>query len=280
MTKSANETWELYVLEYARSKDQAIASLIYGTFKEGGIDLPFSFVLARNGHRVVLIDTGFMNEGIGAEMATRFVIPTWMSPLDLLGELGVVADAVTDIVLSHAHFDHMGSIAKFPNARLFIQKEEYLSWFEALALPPQFGFLTQPINPDDIRALFTASIEHRLTLLDGDVDDVLPGIHVRSGKGHTMGQQFIIVETGQGRVVVSGDCVYGARNICGNDNNGVYVPLGFGVGSIWEQLKTMDRINREIAGDISRLVILHDFDRWSGLELVKDVNGFRISRRA
>jgi len=98
--------------------------------------------------------------------------------------------------------------------------------------------------------------------------------------GSDRAQQLVIVETGRGRIVVSGDCVYGARNILGNNNNGMYVPLGFGVGSIWEQLKTMDRINREIAGDISRLVILHDFDRWSGLELVKDVNGFRLSRRA
>jgi glyoxylase-like metal-dependent hydrolase (beta-lactamase superfamily II) len=281
MPRSANETWELFVLEYARSKDQPVASLIFGAHDGSVIDLPFSFVLARNGGRTVLIDTGFMADGgHGARMAADFGIPYWVSPLDLLGEVGVSADSVTDIVLSHAHFDHIGSIHMFPNARLYIQKSEYLSWYEALALPPQFAFLTQPINPDDIRSLFNASIEHRLTLLDGDIDDVLPGIHVRAGPGHTIGQQFIVVETGKGRIVVSGDCVYGARNIKGNDNNGVYVPLGLGIGSIWEQLTTMDRINKEIAGDAGRLVILHDFDRWKELELVKDVGGFRISRRA
>ena len=53
---------------------------------------------------------------------------------------------------------------------------------------------------------------------------MLPGIHVRFGEGHTLGQQFIIVETGRGRIVVSGDCVYGARNILGNNNDGVYMP--------------------------------------------------------
>jgi glyoxylase-like metal-dependent hydrolase (beta-lactamase superfamily II) len=280
VTKSANEIWELYVLEYARSSRQAVASLIYGAFDEGVMDLPFSFVLAKNGSRRVLIDTGFMNEGIGAEMATRFGIPTWMSPLDLLAELGVSADSITDVVLSHAHFDHMGGVSKFPNARIYIQKREYLSWYEALAMPRQFGFLTAPINADDVRALFNASLEHRLMLLDGDVDDVVPGIHVRSGTGHTLGQQFVIVETARGRIVVSGDCIYGARNLLGNNKDGIYVPLGFGVGSIWEQLVTMDRINTEIAGDLDRIVILHDFDRWKRLDLVKDVGGFRISRRA
>ncbi len=274
------DTWELYVIEYARSRSQPVASLIAGAFEDGTIDLPFSFVLARTGSRNVLLDCGFMNEGGGAEMAIRFDVPSWISPLRMLDEMGVRRDDVSDIVLSHAHFDHMGSIAEFPKARLHIQKREYLSWMEAMALPRQYGFLTQVVHPDDLRTAFDASLEHRLNLIEGDLDDVLPGIHVRSGEGHTLGQQFIIVETRRGRMVVSGDCIYGARNILGNNNDGVYIPLGAGVGSTWEQVKTIDRINTEIGGDMSKLVILHDFDRWAKLEVEREVEGFRIMRAA
>ena len=183
---------------------------------------------------------------------------------------------MTDIVLSHAHFDHMGSIDKFPNAQIYIQKREWLSWMEAMALPPQFGFLTLAINPDDLHAGLNASVEHRLTLIDGDLDDVVPGIHVRTGEGHTLGQQFIIIESARGRLVVSGDCVYSSTNLKGHSHDGVYVPLAFGVGSIWEQLKSMDRINKEIAGDLSRLIILHDNDRWAHLPIKMEVDGFLI----
>ncbi len=274
------DTWELYVIEYARSRSQPVASLIAGAFEDGTIDLPFSFVLARTGSRNVLLDCGFMNEGGGAEMAIRFDVPSWISPLRMLDEMGVRRDDVSDIVLSHAHFDHMGSIAEFPKARLHIQKREYLSWMEAMALPRQYGFLTQVVHPDDLRTAFDASLEHRLNLIEGDLDNVLPGIHVRSGEGHTLGQQFIIVETRRGRMVVSGDCIYGARNILGNNNDGVYIPLGAGVGSTWEQVKTIDRINTEIGGDMSKLVILHDFDRWAKLEVEREVEGFRIMRAA
>ena len=35
-------------------------------------------------------------------------------------------------------------------------------------------------------------VEHRLTLLDGDKDNVIPGIHARAGEGHTLGQQFVV----------------------------------------------------------------------------------------
>ena len=52
-------------------------------------------------------------------------------------------------------------------------------------------------------------------MLEGDRDNVVPGIHVRSGPGHTMGQQFVVVESERGRYVVSGDCVYCARNLTG-----------------------------------------------------------------
>lgn len=271
-----DQNWEVFVIEFARSKDQPIDSLVQGAHDAGVIDLPFSFVLARNGERVVLIDTGFMKEGIGKEMSEKFGIPYWISPVKMVGELGVTPEQVTDIVLSHAHFDHMGSIGKFPNAQIYIQKREWLSWMEAMALPPQFGFLTLAINPDDLHAGLNASVEHRLTLIDGDLDNVLPGIHVRTGEGHTLGQQFIIIESARGRLVVSGDCVYSATNMKGHNHDGVYVPLAFGVGSIWEQLKSMDRINKEIAGDLSRLIILHDNDRWAHLPVKMEIDGFRI----
>ncbi len=268
--------WLVHVIEFARSKDQFVASLVQGAHEDGVMDVPFSFVLARRADRIVLIDTGFMREGSGEAMSVKFGIPSWISPLRMLAELGVAPDDVTDIVLSHAHFDHMGSIAKFPKAQLHIQKREILSWVEAMALPPQFGFLTDIINPDDLRSAFDASVEHRLDLIDGDRDNLLPGLHVRHGEGHTLGQQFIVVETARGRLVISGDCVYSKRNICGHKNDGVYVPLGNGIGSIWEQLKTIDRINQEIEGNLDRLVILHDGDRWKHLPIVQEIDGFRI----
>ena len=276
MTDAPKGTWDVYVVEFARSRQQRMAGLIHGAPFDEVHDLPFSFVLARQAGRVVLCDTGFMREGSGEAIAVKFDVPYWISPLRMLAEMGVAPDDVTDVVLSHAHFDHMGSIGKFPKARLHIQKREILSWHEAMALPAAFGFLTEIINPDDLRHAFDAAVEHRLNLVDGDVDDLLPGLHVRLGEGHTMGQQFIILDTARGRLVVSGDCVYSSRNICGHDHSGVYVPLTNAIGAAWDQLKTIDRINTAIGGDLDRLIILHDVERWKGRPVVKEIEGFRI----
>lgn len=270
------ETWDLFVLEYARSRQQPWVDLVSGMYKDGLVDLPFSFVLARRGERNVLIDTGFMQDEHSSGFSRKFGIPNWISPVRLLGEIGVAADEITDIIVTHAHFDHMGSIAEFPNAQIVIQKSELLTWYEMIALPPRFSHLTAIIDPDNLRTALEASIQHRVTLVDGDQDDVLPGIHVRLGSGHTIGQQYAIVDTGRGRLVISGDCVYSRLQITGRNNDGVYMPLNNATGSVWEQLKTIDKINKDIGGDQERLIVLHDIDRWAGLPVVKEVEGYKI----
>lgn len=272
-----SNTWDLYVLEYARSHQQPWVDLVSGMYEDGRVDLPFSFMLAQQGDRNVLIDTGFMQGEGSSGFSEKFGVPHWISPVRMLDEIGVSAGAVTDIVITHAHFDHMGSIGEFPNARLIIQKSEILTWYEMIALPPRFGYMTAIIDPDNLRTTLEASIEHRVMMVDGDQDDVLPGIHVRLGSGHTIGQQFVIVETAdRGRLVVSGDCVYSRMQITGRDNDGVYMPLNNATGSVFEQLKTIDRINTEIGGDQDRLVVLHDIERWPDRPVVKEVEGFKI----
>ena len=271
-----SETWDLFVIEYARSHQQPWVDLVSGMYEDGRVDLPFSFMLARRGDRNVLIDTGFMQDDRSSGFSRKFGIPNWISPVRMLTEIGVAAEAITDIFITHAHFDHMGSIAEFPNAQIIIQKSELLSWYEAIALPPRFGYLTAIIDPDNLRTALEASIEHRVTLVEGDKDNVLPGIHVRLGSGHTIGQQFVIVETARGRLVISGDCVYSRRQITGRNNDGVYMPLNNATGSVWEQLKTLDKLNTEIGGDQEKLIVLHDVDRWEGLPVIKEVEGYKI----
>ena len=71
--------WEVHVIEFARSKDQPLIDLVNGAPPSKVLDLPFGFVLARNGERNVLIDTGFLNEGSGADFSKKFGIPEWIS---------------------------------------------------------------------------------------------------------------------------------------------------------------------------------------------------------
>ena len=191
MAESNN--WDVYVIEYARGKNQPWVDLISGMYDDGVMDLPFSFILARRGDRIVLVDTGFMQDEHGPSFSRKFGIPTWISPLRMLAELGVAAEARSPTSSSrHAHFDHMGSIAEFPNARLYIQKSELLSWYEAIALPKRFGYLTAIIDPDNLRTRARG-----LDRASRDAGRRRQGQRAArhpcrgSAAGHTIGQQFV-----------------------------------------------------------------------------------------
>jgi hypothetical protein len=149
-----------------------------------------------------------------------------------------------------------------------------------IALPKRFGHLTAIIDPDNLRTAMNASIQHRVTLVDGDKDNILLGVHVRLGSRHTLGQQFVVIETATGRRIISGDCVYSSRQFTGLNNEGLYAPLDNAVGSVWEQLKTIDKMNEELGGELDRLVILHDIERWKGHPVVKEIEGLRIVKIA
>ena len=204
--------------------------------------------------RIVLCDTGFMREGTGEAMSIKFDVPYWISPLRMLAEMGVAADDVTDIVLSHAHFDHMGSIGKFPKARLHIQKREILSWHEAMALPPRVRlpdrdhqsrrpaprFRRRGRAPPQSRRRRRRRPSARAPRPARRGPHDGPAVHHPRDARAAASSCRAIASTR-------------SRNICGHDHSGVYVPLTNAIGAAWDQLKTIDRINKAIKGDLDRL---------------------------
>jgi hypothetical protein len=68
--------------------------------------------------------------------------------------------------------------------------------------------------------------------------------------------------------------------ITGHNNDDIYVPLNNAIGSVWEQLKTFDKMHDELEDDLSRPVVLHDIERWKSLSVVKELEGFRIVKVA
>ena len=92
MTTSVKSDWSVHVIEFARSKDQPLASLVHGAHADGVVDLPFSFILARDDDKTVLVDTGFMREGGGEVMSVKFGIPHWISPLRMLAAMDVTPE--------------------------------------------------------------------------------------------------------------------------------------------------------------------------------------------
>ena len=86
--------------------------------------------------------------------------------------------------MTHAHFDHMGNIEAFPNATFYIQERELSKWVWTMSLERRFRWLMLGIDPADIMRLVDLARQGRLVCVDGDRENVLPGIDLHAGIRH------------------------------------------------------------------------------------------------
>lgn len=236
--------YRIEAIRYATIPDFPVAGLVMGAPEDERMDIAAVFWLIRGDDRVVLFDTGFHRE----EWFDRFTITDYVQADEALATLGVSAGDVTDIIISHAHWDHMGGIDLFPNATLWIQREE-------------FAYYTGPawqeegrhggIDPADIVHLVQRNTAGQVRLIDGDDIEILPGIRVYTGGRHTYASQYILVDGDPAYVLASDNC-YLYRNLRER------APVATFTGADREaNLEAQERMV-ELAGSAERVVPGHD----------------------
>jgi glyoxylase-like metal-dependent hydrolase (beta-lactamase superfamily II) len=161
--------------------------------------MDYFFWLARGGGRTILIDCGF-NERSGGRRGRTMLCP----PLAALHRLGVAPADVDTVVVSHAHYDHIGNLGAFPSAEVVISGREYGFWTGPLASRAPFAASAED---DDIGSLRRARAAGRLTVVDGRAP-VTPGIDVVEVGGHTPGQLVAEVRTAAGVAVLASDAMH------------------------------------------------------------------------
>ena len=123
---------------------------------------------------------------------------------------GIQPEGITDIVISHAHWDHLGGIDLFPKAKVWIQREEF-RYYTGDAW--QSGGDHGGIDPEDVRnSSFRLNTAGRLRLVDGDNVELFPGVRAYTGGRHTYASQYIRV-AGTPPFVLASDNLYLYRNL-------------------------------------------------------------------
>jgi len=87
-----------------------------------GEEIPFiwMFYVVKFQDKVILIDTGFQDN----DLAEKYGV-TLRDSLSLLLEIGVISSDVTDVVITHSHFDHVSRIKDFEQAAVYMQRNEF-----------------------------------------------------------------------------------------------------------------------------------------------------------
>jgi glyoxylase-like metal-dependent hydrolase (beta-lactamase superfamily II) len=172
---------------------------------------------------------------------------------------GVKPEEITDIVISHAHWDHVDGADLFPKATVWIQRDEYSYYTgEAWHARNTHG----GIDPDDMLALLKINTEGRLRFVNGDDQEILPGIRCYIGGKHTFQSQYVGVRTPSGTAVFTSDNVYLYENLEKR------VPIAQTLDAA-SNLKAQDRI-KTLASNPSLIVPGHDPAIFERFERVND----------
>jgi len=261
--------YSIWVLEYAYVPSAPAGGVVYGAHTEPPRKVPYGYVLIKGNGTLAMVDVGYNHQAYGREMADRFGVHGWQPASAVLAEAGVSPADVQHVFLTHAHFDHAGNTDSFPNATFYLQERELSKWVWAQSLDQRFRWLMTATDPGDIARIGALAGQGRLVSIDGDREDVLPGIDIRAAHDtHTWGCQYITVRNDGRREsedtwVLAGDLVYSYDNLRGMDpSSPSYIPVGLAIESQCNLLFATDAMIQAAGGDYKRVVPVHE-DRLS-----------------
>jgi glyoxylase-like metal-dependent hydrolase (beta-lactamase superfamily II) len=162
------------------------------------------WVIRGHSGRVILFDAGFYRE----KFLRQWRPVDYVRPSIALADLRIRPDEVTDVVISHVHWDHLDGADLFPRARVWVQQDEYERHVGAGG-----ERLDPTIDPDDAAMLAGIRADGRLKLVEGDGKEIIPGVTVYTGGRHTFASQYMAVRMAASVIVLASDNVYLYENL-------------------------------------------------------------------
>ncbi|MBO0693536.1 MAG: N-acyl homoserine lactonase family protein [Acidimicrobiaceae bacterium] len=171
---------------------------LYGE-PDGPLPMDYFVWVVRNAERTVVVDTGFRPE-VGTRRGRELLV----DPPEGLAEVGVDAASAEVVVATHAHYDHIGNLHRFPAAEVVVSRREYEFWRGPYGRRLQFASSTEE---PELAVLAELGEKDRLSFVDGR-HQLAPGIEVIDVGGHTPGQMVVVVQGASGQVVLASDAVH------------------------------------------------------------------------
>lgn len=157
---------------------------VYGEPDEA-FAMDYFFWVVRGPAGTIVVDCGF-DPAVGRRRGREALV----DPVDALAALGVDAGTVDRMVVSHAHYDHIGTLDRFPSAEIVMTRREADFWAGPYAGRRQFAHSTEP---DELAVLARARREGRVRTFDGSVQ-LCEGVQLLEVGGHTPGQLIATVD--------------------------------------------------------------------------------------
>ncbi len=239
----AKPSYEIYAIQYGTLLGLPAADLVTGADPARKIDVATMIWLVRGGGRNILVDSGFYHERFFKDWQVR----DFTKPSETLARLGLKPEDITDIIIPHMHWDHADGMDLFPKAQIWIQKDEY-HYYTGEAW--QSKDTSDGIDEEDVLTLVKLNTLGKVSLVDGDAQQIIPGITCYIGGKHTYQSQYVGVQTAAGTVVLASDNMYLYENL---DR---HAPIGTTLDAV-SNLRAQDRM-KQIAARPELIIPGHD----------------------
>jgi glyoxylase-like metal-dependent hydrolase (beta-lactamase superfamily II) len=198
-------TYEVYAIGYARIAEPiSLSAVAVGADSNETLDLHFMFwFLKRSDGRNILIDVGYLEDS-PKSLSYSLPIVDYIRPDLALLKVGRKATEIDDIIISHMHWDHVDGIDLFPQAHVWIQKKEYEHYTGAAW---QSDEKPRGVDARDVVKIVKLNTSGRLSLIEGDGQEIIEGITVYTGARHSYSSQYVVVETEDNKIVLASDCL-------------------------------------------------------------------------
>lgn len=183
--------------------------------------------LLRSDERTILVDTGF--GAAEAQARGRILL---RHPADALRALDVAPERVTDVIITHLHYDHAGNLSAFPAATFHLQDAEMAF---ATGRCMCHARLRGAFAVEDVVEMVRRVYAGRVRFADGDAT-LFPGVSVHLVPGHSRGLQCVRVETARGAVVLASDATHYYANMETGNPYPIVVDVAATAES-WERLR-------------------------------------------
>jgi glyoxylase-like metal-dependent hydrolase (beta-lactamase superfamily II) len=225
---------------------------------------PFSMTLLQGEGRNILIDSGIdLRNPAKREIFRAAYAEGGRSSDEVLSSVGLKPEDIDAIILTHLHWDHVSGLACFPSADVYLQKEELEEWERVTADPSYSALFSLSMDVRDLSAIRELEAKGRVRLLDGECDELFPGLHIRVSRlTHSFAHQLILLENADGVYVIAGDLSNQPENILGTEGFPHPIPnLKFAVGAPVNTVRDYKRVLAWANGDADRIVMTHDRTR-------------------
>jgi glyoxylase-like metal-dependent hydrolase (beta-lactamase superfamily II) len=226
--------YQVYAVAYTNTVRQDAK---WSVVRNGPDSLDMSFMvwlIKGNNGKTILLDAGYLM----SDSELKADKSGFIRPDVALQKLNIKPSDITDIIISHPHYDHIGGIDLFPKASVWMQKDDY-DYFVGYAWQEDGN--KKGFEKDHVKIAVNANLEGRLKLIKGDNIEIMDGIRVFIGSKHTYESQYVQVTTGKEKIILAADNVWFYHNL----DNLLSVPLTFDTTGYINQMKRMKTLASE-----------------------------------